>query len=314
MSTARDTAVLAGFRAGWSVVGRLPEGTAYRLFSQAADRLTAANGKGVQRLRSNYTLVRPDLDPDQIDRLVKAGMRSYLRYYCDAFRLASRTPEQIRESVVAYGHEGIRGALARGAGAVAFCGHLGNVDTSGAWAAQSLGPLTSVVERLEPEGLFNDFLAHRQRLGITVLPLTGGTNPFAGLREAIQRGDLVALAADRDLTSNGVEVTLCGHRARVAKGPALLSVTTGAPLFVAAVRYVDAPPGTGVGGKLVRIDFSQQITSRVEGTTAERVADLTQQCVDILGHTISTYTSNWHMLQRVFVADLREGHPRGSQA
>lgn len=313
LQAVREAAVLGGFRTGWSVVKRLPEASAYRLFQQGADRLTAANGKGVQRLRSNYTAVRPDLEPDQIDRLVKAGMRSYMRYYCDAFRLAARTPTQVVDAVVAYGVDEVREGLKAGKGVVVFTGHLANWDAAGAWAALALGPVTTVVERLEPEGLFDEFLSFRQGLGMTILPLTGGPNPFAGLREGIARGDLIALAADRDLTSNGVEVDLCGHRARMAKGPAVLALTSGAPLHAATIRYVDAPPGRGVAGKLVRIDFSARLHPRVDGPTSAKVADLTQQCADVLGHAISRHTSNWHMLQRVFTHDLTDPGQRGPQ-
>ena len=77
---------------------------------------------------------------------------------------------------------------------------------------------------------------------MTIVPLTGGPKPFDAMREALRHGAFVPLPADRDLTANGVEVDFCGHRARVAKGPAALAVATGAALFTAAVWYEDARP------------------------------------------------------------------------
>lgn len=293
---------LTAYQLGWGGLRHLPEWAAYRLFQQAADLAVLQNGKGVRRLRSNYAKVRPELSRRELEHLVREGMRSYLRYFCDAFRLPDKDPDDLRRAVVVSGDAAVRAALASGRGAVVFIGHMGNVDTAGAWSALELAPVTTVAERLEPEALFQDFLTFRTRLGMTIVPLTGGVNPFGAMREALVAGGFVALPADRDLTRNGLEVDLLGHRARVAKGPAALAVATGAALFSAVIWYDDAPRGQGIAGKVVRIDFSEEIVSQAD--PADQVHDLTQRCVDALGVGIAAHTSSWHMLQRVFVEDL----------
>lgn len=293
---------VAGYQLGWGGLRHLPEWAAYRLFQQAADLAVLQNGKGVRRLRSNYAKVRPELSRRELDRLVRDGMRSYLRYYCDAFRLPDKGPDDLRRAVVATGDEQVRAALEAKRGAVVFVGHMGNVDTAGAWSALELAPVTTVAERLEPEALFQDFLRFRTRLGMTIVPLTGGVNPFGAMRDALAAGGFVALPADRDLTRNGVEVDLLGHRARVAKGPATLALATGAALFTAVLWYDEAPRGQGIAGKVVRIEFSEEIAVRSDAP--DPVIDLTQRCVDALGAGIVAHTSSWHMLQRVFVEDL----------
>ena len=80
-----QTLTVAGHRLGWAAVRRMPERAAYALFEAAAD-LTVARG-GAARMRANYARVRPELDDAALDALVKEGMRRYLRYYCEAFRL-----------------------------------------------------------------------------------------------------------------------------------------------------------------------------------------------------------------------------------
>ena len=107
-------------------------------------------------------------------------MRSYMRYYCDAFRLQDRTQEELGRMVRITGGETVTDGVAAGTGAIAFTAHMGNWDTSGAWSSTYLAPLTTVVERLEPEEVFRDFLAFRESLGMTILPLTGGPDPFVG--------------------------------------------------------------------------------------------------------------------------------------
>jgi KDO2-lipid IV(A) lauroyltransferase len=302
---ATDTVSVLGFKLGWSAVRALPERAAYALFDRVADIAVRRGGKGIERLRSNYRTVRPELDERELDALVRQGMRSYMRYYCEAFRLPSLSRAQVDGAVVATGADDVRELSARGETGIVFVGHLGNFDLAAAWSAGNLMPVTTVAERLKPEEVYQEFVAFRRGIDMDIIPLTGGEDPFHGLLRAARGGGrLIALAADRDLTRGGVEVDLLGHRARMAKGPAVLSLMTGAPLYAARIWYEPAPRGEGLGGHCTRIEFSDRLVPRVEGTTAVRAADLVQQCADHLAVTIREHTSSWHMLQRVFVDDL----------
>lgn len=298
-------ASVLGFRLGWSAVRALPEWAAYGLFDRIADAAVLRGDKGVQRLRRNYARVRPELSPGELDELVHEGMRSYLRYYCEAFRLPSLRPEQIDRAATVLGFEELRETCRSGGTAIAFVGHLGNFDMAAAWSARNLAPVTTVAERLKPEEVFQDFVAFRNRIQMDIIPLEGGDNPFHELlRTATRGGRLIALASDRDLTANGVEVDLLGHRARMAKGPALLALMTGSPLYAVRIHYEKAPRGEGLGGYRTVAEVSPRLTPRIEGSRAEQAQDLVQQCADHLAETIRTRTSSWHMLQRVFVEDL----------
>ena len=300
---ARDRALVLGYRLGWSAVRALPARAAYRVFDLAADVAARRGTGGVARLRANYAKVRPELDRTALDALLRAGMRSYLRYFCDAFRLPDVPPETLARSCRIVGAEECREVLAGGGAVVVFIAHMGNWDLAGAWSTSQLAPVTTVAERLEPEEVFREFLEFRESLGMTILPLTGGADPFTGLRAAAARGDFIALVGDRDLTHGGLEVDFCGHRARMAKGPAALALMTSSPLYAAAIRYVDnaAVPGSGKG---VLIDFSPRILAPESGTTKEKVLAMTQSCADFLGAAVTAHTSEWHMLQRVFLDDL----------
>jgi KDO2-lipid IV(A) lauroyltransferase len=294
-----------GFRLGWSAVRTMPERAAYGLFDRIADVAVLRGGKGIERLRSNYAKVRPELSPGELDELVQEGMRSYMRYYCEAFRLPSLRPEQIDRAATVTGFEELRETCRAGGSAIAFVGHLGNFDMAAAWSARNLAPVTTVAERLKPEEVFQDFVAFRNSIQMDIFPLAGGENPFHELLRAAKKGGrLIALASDRDLTANGVEVDLLGHPARMAKGPALLSLMTGAPLYAARVHYERAAPGEGLGGHRTVVEVSPRLTPRASGSTAELAQDLVQQCADHLAETIRTHTSSWHMLQRVFIEDL----------
>ncbi len=310
-STVRGQAEIAAYRGGWVAVRRMPAGAAYAMFERIADLQARRGGTGIERLRANYARVRPELDDAALELLVRDGMRSYLRYFCDAFRLPDRTPAELAEAVRAEGDGPVREDLAAGHSAVVFVAHLGNWDVAGAWSASHLAPVTSVAERLKPEAIFREFLSFRERLGMKIHPLTGGPNPFLGLREGVERGDFVALVSDRDLTSNGVEVEFCGRPARMAKGPALLSIVTGAPLYAAAITYEHAWPERGAAGYRTVVRFSERIAPASEPRTDEtpdaqaaRVRELTQRCAAYLEGAIREHTADWHMMQRVFTEDL----------
>ena len=308
----KERAVVAGWRWGWRVVRRLPARAAYGAFDRVADLQVRRGGKGVTRLRANYARVRPELDDRALEVLVRAGMRSYLRYFCEAFRLPDRSRQELARAVRTIGDEPIRAQLASGRSVVVFLGHMGNWDVAGAWSTSHLAPVTTIAERLEPEQVFREFLSFREGLGITILPLTGGPDPFTGLLAAVARGDFIALLADRDLTRGGVEVDFCGHRARMAKGPAALAVRTGTPLYAAAIYYVPASAGRGLGGFEVVVDFSEQIVEPAEGDDSAKVAAMTQACARYLQEAVTRHTEDWHMMQRVFVEDLEPRHDPGS--
>ncbi len=292
-----DTLTIAGFRLGWGAVRRMPERAAYALFDRIAD-LTVARG-GAARMRANYARVRPDLDGAALDALVRDGMRRYLRYYCEAFRLPTLTADDLRERVRVEGDGPVREVIDGGGSVIAFLGHLGNWDLAGAWGTTHLGPVTTVAERLEPEEVFEEFLAFRESLGMTILPLTGAGNPFPVLRQAARRPGIIPLLADRDLTARGVEVELCGHAARMAPGPAALALAERRPLHPVSIRHERRGRGWGIV-----ITFHPPVEVPTSGTTRDRATAMTQACADVLGAAIVAHTADWHMLQRVFVDDL----------
>ncbi|MEO8330456.1 MAG: phosphatidylinositol mannoside acyltransferase, partial [Candidatus Nanopelagicales bacterium] len=105
----------------------------------------------------------------------------------------------------------------------------------------------------------------------------------------------VCLLADRDLTSAGVEVNLLGEPARFPAGPALLAARTGATLMP-TVSYYDAD--------YTHMEFLPEIVVPTTGSLRERVESVTQQWADIVGRTAQAHPTDWHMLQRVWSADL----------
>ncbi|MDT5031891.1 MAG: phosphatidylinositol dimannoside acyltransferase [Actinoplanes sp.] len=288
----RDRLTGFGYSAGWRLVRSLPLPAARAVFNAAADRAYRGNGPGTQRLRRNLSMV---LGPgDDLEATVRAGLRSYARYWMEAFRLPSQSRGQMLAGFDLDGRDMLAAAMAAGTGAILALPHVGNWDAAAAWVVSNDWPIVTVAERLKPEVVFDQFVAYREKLGMEVLPLTGGQRPpLDVLGEKAQAGYAVALLADRDLSARGVEVSFFGGRTRMPPGPALLALRTGAPLFAADLWFT----ATQTRGRLRRIE----LPAPDEGALDVRVRLVTQRLADSFAIGIAEYPQDWHMLQKLWL-------------
>lgn len=281
---------------GWGTVKKLPEPVAVRLGRTMADIAWKKRGKGVQRLEANYARVVPDASPERLAQLSKAGMRSYMRYWMESFRLPTWSADRIRGGVELEDVHRLTDALASDRGVVFALPHLANWDLAGAWLTTALEtPFTTVQERLKPESLYDRFVAYRSSLGMEVLPHTGGS-AFGTLARRLRAGGTVCLVADRDLSASGVEVKFFGETARMPAGPAMLAQQTGALLLPATLWYDDTTVLKG------RIHAPVEVPET--GTRAEKTSSMTQALADAFATGIADHPEDWHMLQRLWLSDL----------
>ena len=283
-----DLTAIAYF-AGWRIVRWLPEKSAYRLFEFVADRASAKQGKNFKRLESNLKRVVPNYSEGEVSALAQAGMRSYLRYWCDTFRSPDWDNNRIQSTVSVNEVELLLEPIRSKRGVVVALPHAGNWDHAGSFFCSQGIPLVTVVERLKPEKLFRKFLAYRQAIGMEALPLDGRV--MGTLATRLREGKLVALVADRDLSRSGIEVNFFDGPARMPAGPALLAIRTGADLLTAYVSYTE----TGI-----QIDF-QKVEIPSTGEETDRVKITVQRCADNFAAGISQHPQDWHMLQRIWV-------------
>ncbi|MFB7712968.1 phosphatidylinositol mannoside acyltransferase [Streptomyces sp. NPDC056105] len=301
MSNARERLVDALYGAGWSTVKKLPEPVAVGLGRTIADLTWRRRGKSVLRLESNLARVVPDASPERLKELSKAGMRSYLRYWMESFRLPSWSADRVRNGFDIDDAHHLTDGLASDRGVILALPHLGNWDLAGAWVTTELEtPFTTVAERLKPETLYDRFVAYRESLGMEVLPHEGGS-AFGTLARRLRAGGLVCLVADRDLSESGVEVKFFGDTARMPAGPAILAQQTGALLLPVTLWYDESPVMHG------RIHAPIEVPET--GTRAEKTSVMTQALADAFATGIADHPEDWHMLQRLWLADLEERRP-----
>ncbi|WIM94762.1 phosphatidylinositol mannoside acyltransferase [Actinoplanes oblitus] len=287
----KDQLTTLGFTAGWRLVRALPLPVVRALFTRAADRAWRRNGPGTQRLRRNYQQV---VGPDMPETLVRDGLRSYARYWMEAFRLPSRSREQNAAGFFMHteSYDEMKGVIAEGNGIVLALPHVANWDAAAAWVVAHDWPMITVAERLKPEAVYRKFLDYRESLGMRVLPLTGGERaPLDVLAEHLDQGWVVPLLADRDLSRGGVEVRFFGGRTRMPAGPAILAIRTGAPLYAADLWYTEHR----VEARL------RKITPPTDGPLDQRVKRTTQLMADAFALGIAEHPQDWHMLQKLWI-------------
>ncbi|MFB0629003.1 phosphatidylinositol mannoside acyltransferase [Streptomyces sp. AB3(2024)] len=298
MGKAQDKLVDGLYGLGWAGVKKLPEPAAVALGRKIADVAWKRRGKSVLRLESNLARVVPDAGPERLRELSHAGMRSYMRYWMESFRLPTMDPRRFSTDVRFQDENLLREALATGRGVIVALPHLANWDLAGAWAIGHIGtPFTTVAERLKPESLYDRFVAYRESLGMEVLPHSGGA-AFGTLARRLRSGGMVCLVADRDLSASGVEVDFFGAKTRMPAGPALLAQQTGAVLLPATLHYGETPVMHG--------RMHPEVEVPATGTRTEKTAAMTQALADAFAWGIAAHPEDWHMLQRLWLDDLEE--------
>lgn len=292
-----DAVTDLGFGAGWAAVKRMPEPVVDRAFRAMADRTYAKNGPSVRQLRANLARVIPEARSAILEETTHEGVRRYLRYWSEAFRLPAWSPQRLRDTFdLVAGLDELDAAVAAGGGAVMVSSHSGNWDHAGAWACDRYGGLVTVAERLKPEGLYDKFVAYRQSLGMEVLA-HGDDDTFRTLLRRLEEGKLVCLVADRDLSGSGVPVDFFGETASMPAGPAMLSLLTGAPLMPVGLWHVDGGLQGRVGSAL----------PHPEGVARkEQSAALTQSMADAFAGNIAEHPEDWHMMQRLWLSDVTQ--------
>jgi KDO2-lipid IV(A) lauroyltransferase len=291
MTTLRGRASDLGYAAGWRLVRALPERAAGRLFDAGAD-YAARRGGGPEQLRRNLARVlgvAPDAVPDE---LIRAAMRSYARYWREAFRLPSMDLPAVAARMARYvvGGERVDDALRAGSGAILALPHSGNWDMAGVFAVGRWGEFATVAERLEPEALFRRFVRYRETLGFEILPASGGAvAPAMVLAERLRRNRVICLLGERDLSGRGVPVTFFGAPTSMPAGPAKLAIDTGAPLFPVHCWFAGDAWGVSVGEPV---------------DVAGGIAAGTQALADAFAAGIAAHPADWHMLQPLWFDDL----------
>lgn len=238
---ARFLAVLA------AIVCRLPEASLvalagvagwlwYRLASTDAEQArrnlarvagwSARTSVGPSRLRAAAA------DPRALEALVRSAFRHRARYYLELLRVPTYDARYLAEHLVVETPETVAEALEQRGRIILVGLHFGALEIPSLYVIQRSGrPAVAPMETLPDPALQRWFVRTRGALGVRLVDLHQAGRELAA---ALERGELVGLIADRDLTGGGVEVPLFGAPCPLPIGPAVLALQSEATIYVGA--------------------------------------------------------------------------------
>lgn len=283
-----------GYSMGWSTVRKMPEKRAYPLFDRLADQVWKRRGAGVLQYEKNIKRVVPDASAADLRDLSRTCMRSYARYWCDAFRMPDWSDERLN-SIHVVGMENLeRNYAERDLAPVFVAPHAGNYDQGAAYLAGLFGSVTTVAERLKPEKLFRRFVAFRESRNVEIIP-TGTPGTVDILAERIRAKKLVGVVGERDLSRHGIPVSFFGEEARMPAGASVLAHRTGADVIPVSFWYE---------GRQACAEIYKPIPVPSGLAEEDAIVSLTQSWADKLAEGIRQHPGDWHMLQPLWTADL----------
>jgi KDO2-lipid IV(A) lauroyltransferase len=199
-------------------------GRAWHRFAPARRAVVAENLRRVRAARGQATGGR------EFRRLVERAFIEHARYWMEVFRVRHYPEQRFDDMLVTAGWEELRDTFTQGI--VVAVPHMGNFEPFAHFLESHGISGISPVEETEPRELY-DFLVKRRLVGgraIRLVPLSQSVRPMLA---ALRDGEVVALAADRDLGGDGVPVTMFGHPTTLPAGPATLALRSGRPLYAA---------------------------------------------------------------------------------
>ncbi|MFL5768050.1 MAG: phosphatidylinositol mannoside acyltransferase [Actinomycetota bacterium] len=287
--TFKEWLAFRGYAGGAWLARHLPERTGRWVFRSAAG-LAHDLLPGVRStVARNQSLVLGEPVSSSLVRVAtREAFALYGRYWLDTFRLPVIGEEAFRKRFAFEHIERIDEALDAGRGVIAALPHIGNWDAAGYAIAIRGNRIAAVAEELRPSGLLDLFLEHRRQLGMHVVPLVQGTGVTRQLKQLLADNWVVALVADRALGDRGIEVEMFGRTRILPSGPAMLSLSAGAPLLVCPVYTTDDGWRCRIGAPL-----------EVERTTSLRadVTVLTRLMAAEFERAIAARSVDWHMFQ-----------------
>jgi KDO2-lipid IV(A) lauroyltransferase len=268
---------------------RLSEPTGRRLFTRAGELAYEVLPRTRRIVERNQAMVlgRPPSDP-LVRASAKEAFRRYARYWYDGFHAVTLSEDEALRRFRVTGVENMETPLEEGTGVIMALPHAGNWDVGGRFMAGRGDRPLAVAERLRPDELFDLFVAHRDAIGMEVVGASSRDRVGQRVAAALTANRVVALVADRDLSGRGVEVEMFGGRRRLPAGPAMLSISTGAPIVPSAI-YED--------GADWRCVMEPRLEVERTGDRRTDVTAITQALAVAFERLISASPPDWHMFQ-----------------
>lgn len=205
--------------------------------------------------------------PAALERLVRRAFRQLGLYYLEVARSPAFARERVLDRIDDRSgglfdgivDAGLGMGRGPGSGAILVGLHFGALEFP-SYVLEDKGlAMTAPMEVIDNPPLQAYFMRSRTHARLRLIPQEASRTELVA---ALARGEAVGLVSDRVVRGRGAPATLFGHLARLPVAAPVLSLETGAPIFLAAVwrlgggKYagtvvrLDVPPGSERGERI----------------------------------------------------------------
>lgn len=268
----------------------LPLKSGYAIASFLARCQFHFSGKDRKTVSDNLRVVLDTCDEAAIRKIAEEVFVNFAKYLVDFFRFSKITKEYIAKNVNLSGRENLDAAIKEKKGVILLAAHIGNYEL-GAAAVSLLGYPFNAVALDHKNKLVNKFfIRQRQAADIKVIPLGMALKRcYACLKD----GEALALLGDRDFLNHGLKMKFFGKDSLIPKGPAALSLRTGA--FIVPTFLIRLPDDT------FELTFERPIAYSTTGDTDEDTRLILKKCIEVMERYIKKYPSQWYMFRNFWI-------------
>jgi lauroyl/myristoyl acyltransferase len=215
------------YKIGQVIVMALPLKAAYRVAIFLSDVHYLFAYKDRRSVMANLKAIFPDKDDKELKKLRLAMFRNFAKYLVDFLRFEKLSKENLDDYMHIEGVNHIEQALKKGKGAIILSAHIGNWEMGGvgmALAGYSIGAVALPHRHKAVDDFFN---SQREGKGIKVIPVGKAVRECLTL---LKENKVLALLGDRGFGEKGMVVDFFGKPTALPKGPAAISLKSGAAL------------------------------------------------------------------------------------
>jgi phosphatidylinositol dimannoside acyltransferase len=289
----REKVVVAGYRAGSWILGRLPFGPTVRVAGWISDAVWWGWPEKRRFVRANAARILgvPGDDP-RVDILARAVFRNQARWVVEGFHLPRMSREEHVALFDAPAADRLHEVWEASRGTIVVGLHIGNGDVAAAALAGRGWPFNVLAEDTAYDELFDLMFEQRRAWGVKVIR-------WRNLREVyrvLRNGEMLGLLVDWGYRPDGQPVRLLGAWTTLPAGPAVLAAKTGATIV--PFWTVRRPDGTFAG------DVAAPIL--VGSTAPAEIARAIQAIADALEPVIREAPEQWCVFKPMWPDDPAE--------
>ncbi|MCX5715926.1 MAG: lysophospholipid acyltransferase family protein, partial [Candidatus Omnitrophica bacterium] len=265
----------------------LPVGISYRIAGAVARVKYMFSRCEKQEMVENLRQVIPGAGEKKLRRYAKEIFINFAMHLVDFLRFQKVDRVFIDGHIPIPGRHFLDEGLKKGKGVIIVSAHIGSWELGGA-VLGVLGYPFNVVALDHKNSRVNDFFVkQRQMKGETVISIhRPGRSCFSCLKEK----KILTLVGDKDFTNNGAVIKFFGKDTLLPKGPAVLSLKTGATIIPAATIRV-----RNDNFKLV---FDRPIEYTPCGDFEKDVVNLMRLYITVLECYIRENPTQWYCFRR----------------